>query len=424
MSDARTARIRDELQASGLDAIVLTHPHDVVYSSNYNSILERWWQQEPLSAVIVPAARDKPVTLLLPEANVALLAEMESRGKPDTADEVRVFEMLNFCEVARANDPHARPGALGEAARAMYTKRIAGSCHPDIMSALAVALADHGLAGSRIAFDDLRIGWHLAHGRDAMAIEISDGLDLMMRARVVKTADEQQRLREVGRLADAVIQASADRLRKGVTWDEFQAEVAKIMIDLGVSPVDEGGMLFGGAFAGEFIPELFRTRHDRPLDDGQIVILETQGIYDGFWIDINRTAVLGNPRPEFQRLHDTIRDGFEKMVALLKPGVNTGDLPQVAMEHLRVVGISAPEKCLVVAHGIGHMPLEIPVAFPSHGLAGARGFVIEENMAISLDCLYFGGEHGPCHMENVYLINSDGAESTYQTPLELMGPRW
>lgn len=423
MGDARTARVREKLRDAGLDAIVLTHPHDVVYASNYNSILERWWQQEPLSAVIVPAADDKPVVLLIPEANLALLAEMEGRGRPTTADEVRVFELLNFCEVSRAADPHLRPSMLGEAVRIIYERQIAGECHEDILAATAAALRAHGLDSARVAFDDLRLGWHLTRGPSALTLEMSDGLDLMMRARVVKTPEEQARLRDVGRVADGVLQASADRLRRGITWDQYQREVATLMIEMGVHPVDEGAMLFGGAFKGEFIPELFRTRHDRPLDEGQIVILETQGIYDGFWIDINRTAVLGRPTPAYQRLHDTIREAFELMVAQLRPGVNTGDLPAIALNHLRSSGVSAPEKCLVVAHGVGHMPLEIPVSFPSQGLKGARGFEIEADMAISLDCLYFGSEHGPCHMENVYIISADGAECTYATPLELMGPR-
>ena len=81
------------------------------------------------------------------------------------------------------------------------------------------------------------------------------------------------------------------------------------------------------------------------------------------------------------------------------------------------------EKLIAVAHGVGHMPVEIPVPYPSLGLRGARGFELEENMVISLDCLYFGAELGPCHMENVFIINAGGAESTYATPLEIMGPR-
>ena len=98
-------------------------------------------------------------------------------------------------------------------------------------------------------------------------------------------------------------------------------------------------------------------------------------------------------------------------------------MQRLGLEHLRTQGVAAPEKLIAVAHGVGHMPVEIPVPYPALGLRGARGFALEEGMVISLDCLYFGAELGPCHMENVFIINAGGAESTYATPLEIMGPR-
>ena len=68
-----------------------------------------------------------------------------------------------------------------------------------------------------------------------------------------------------------------------------------------------------------------------------------------------------------------------------------------------------------------HMPLEIPLPFPATGLAGVKqGFVLEEGMLISLDSLFFGARHGPCHMENVYAITSHGPEPMYAAPLELI----
>ncbi|MQA13095.1 MAG: M24 family metallopeptidase [Pseudonocardiaceae bacterium] len=153
------------------------------------------------------------------------------------------------------------------------------------------------------------------------------------------------------------------------------------------------------------------------------MILETQGTCEDIWIDINRTATIGPPSPAYQHLHDTLRDAFEMMVDAMRPGAFTGDLPRIAHRHLESAGIPVPDKLLVLAHGIGHMTLEFPFAFPAQGRAGAAGFEIEQNMVLSLDCLYFGGELGPCHMENVYIIEQDGAHSTYQTPLQLLGPR-
>jgi Xaa-Pro aminopeptidase len=182
-------------------------------------------------------------------------------------------------------------------------------------------------------------------------------------------------------------------------------------------------MLFGGVFDGEFIPELFRTRHSGPLKSGQIVILETLGRAENYWIDINRTATIGKPKAEYQRLHDHIRDAYHEVIEHMRPGVNTGELPKIAFEAIKAKGVSAPDKLLLLAHGIGIMPLETPLPFPAHGLKGARGFTLEKDMVVSVDCLYFGSEFGPCHMENVFIVEKDRVVSTYRTPHELLGPR-
>ena len=75
----------------------------------------------------------------------------------------------------------------------------------------------------------------------------------------------------------------------------------------------------------------------------------------------------------------------------------------------------------MVAHGIGLMPLEIPLPFPAAGLSGVKqGFVMEEDMLVSLDSLFFGAKLGPCHMENVYAVTAGAPEPMYATPLQLI----
>jgi Xaa-Pro aminopeptidase len=423
MDDARTARIQAGMTDAGFDAVVLTNQYDVLYATGYTSVLERWNLQEPVAAAVVFRDPGSPVVLAIPEANVALLAVMAESGKPDRATEIRVFELLTFCEMARQPDAWAPPRALAAAATDLYARRVRGRCEPDLVACLAAALADHRLGRARIGFDDLRVGRALQSTPALQGVEVDDALDLMIRARSVKTPEEIDTLRKVGKVGDRCMSYAASRVRPGVTWSELQREIAAFMVTNDVAPLDEGALLFGGAFAGEFIPELFRTRHDRPLERGQVVILETLGQMEGFWIDINRTAYIGEPPDEYRRQHDAIRDAFLAAIDELRPGRHTGRCTQVAYERARAAGVPSPEKLLTFAHGLGHTPVEMPVGFPSYGLRGARGFPIEENMVISLDCLYFGGRYGPCHMENVFVIERDGPVPTYDTPLELLGPR-
>ncbi len=416
-------RLAASMSERGLDVMVLTHPNDVLYVTGYTSVLERWQLQEPLAAAIVFADPARPVILALPEALVGLLAVLESQGRPDRADELRVFDFFTFCEVMRALDPHAPATSIGEEALRMYGQRVRGACEHDIIDAIVAALQDHGLGSARAGFDDLRVGEHVRSRYRDGELEVRDGLDAVVRARVVKTPSELAEMREVGKVADLCMKAAVDALQPGVTWDEVQYRTADAMTRLDVIPVDEGAMLFGGAFKGEFMPELFRTRHNRALEDGQIVILEVQGTHKGWWIDINRTATMGPPSTDYQKLHDDLRDAFLEMVDHMKPGNSTADLAPMCWERLRSRGVPVPEKTMVIAHGVGYMTLEMPQPYPNMGLHGNDGFTLEENMVISLDCLYFGGALGPCHMENVHIIEADGAVSIYDTPLELCGPR-
>jgi len=423
MTDPRIARIRAELEREGLDAIVLTNTHDVVYASGYSSIMEYWTLQEPICAVLVARDPAVPVVLVLPEANLALLAVSAHSGQPDRAQELRLTELLTFCEMARRPDPDAKPSSIGAAAMEIFSARVRGKTRSNLVEAITDALADHGLAGQQVAFDDLRVwSWVRRDPRFASYAPL-DGIDAMVRARSVKTPVELEAVRRTGPKADAAIQFAAAQLRPGINWTELQLAVAGFMASTGITPVDEGTMLFGGSFDGEFIPELFRTRHDRPLGQGQIVILETLGKTEGFWIDINRTAVIGPPTPEYQALHDIVRDGYLKQLEFMKPGFNTGALTQMGHDYLRSKGVPAADKLVLFAHGVGMMPVESPVPGPSMGTAGARGFTLEENMVVSVDCLFFGAKLGPCHMENVFIITRDGPEPLYATPLELMGPR-
>lgn len=423
MNDPRIARIRAELDRQGWDAIVLTNTHDVVYATGYSSIMEYWTLQEPLCAAIVARDPAVPVTLVIPEANIALLAVSAASGEADRAEELRLTELLTFCEMARAHDPDARPGAIGAAAGEIFRSRVRGKTRGNVVEGIVDALADHGFAGKRVAFDDLRVWLWVQRDKRFAGFAPLDGVDAMVRARSIKTPEELAAVRRTGPKADAAIQFAASQLEEGLSWTDLTLSVAGFMAAHGVTPVDEGTMLFGGAFAGEFIPELFRTRHDRPLERGSIVILETLGKTEGFWIDINRTAVLGRPSREYQALHDAVRDCYLTVLEQVKPGCHTGRLGSMAHDYMRARGISAPEKMLVLAHGIGMMPIESPIPGPSMGVEGARGFVVEENMVISIDCLYFGAKLGPCHMENVFIVGPDGVDSVYKTPLELMGPR-
>ena len=378
--------------------------------------MDGWHLVEPIAAVFVPTDAASPVVLILPEASVISPIVSERGGHPVYFDRLATFDMLNFCETARAEDAHlALPeDLLAELGNVM--ERVEGECEPDIIQSIAASLSRHVAKGERILFDDLRVAARV----EALTGQASgDALDVMFAARAVKTADELDTLRESGRIADAIMAYTISQLGVGKSWGEVEKLVAHFMIDHDVDPLPGSPMLFGGAYDLVFRPDLFRTPVSRPFEGGEIAILETQGRYKNFWIDINRTAHIGPAPQAYRDQYQAVREIFDTIASRLRAGANSAEICEFR-------GIPAakkldpPDKLLAVAHSVGLVPLESPVRYPGTGLHGAKeGFAIEPGMVVSIDCLYFGSGLGPSHMENVFIVTDTGAEPLYQFPLDL-----
>jgi Xaa-Pro dipeptidase len=412
----KISRIRAQLVLEGAAGAVLSTPDNIFYASGFSSVMDGWHLAEPIAAVFVSTDEASPVVLILPEASVISLIVSERGGHPVHFDRLATFDMLNFCETARAEDAHlALPeDLLAELGGVM--ELVEGQCEPDIIQTIAASLSRHVAKDERILFDDLRVAARV----EALTGQASgDALDVMFAARAVKTDDELDTLRESGQIADAIMAYTISQLGVGKSWGEVEKQVAHFMIDHDVDPLPGSPMLFGGAYDLVFRPDLFRTPVSRPFEGGEIAILETQGRYKNFWIDINRTAHIGPATPAYRDQFNAVRDIFDTISARLAPGVNTAEI--CAFHEIPAAQrLDPPEKLLVVAHSLGLVPLESPVKYPGTGLHGAKeGFTVQQSMVISIDCLYFGSGLGPSHMENVFIVNESSAEPLYHFPLDL-----
>ena len=416
MSRDAIARIRGALAGTDAAGALLSTQDNIFYASAFASVMDGWHLMEPIAAVFVPTDSALPVVLILPEASIISVIVSQRGGYPVHYDRLATFDMLNFCETARAEDAHlALPeDLLAELGPVM--EQVEGQCEQDIIQTIAATLSRHLSPDDQVLFDDLRVA---ARVRSISHQQTGDALEVMLGARAVKTPAELATLRESGRIADEIMAYTVSQLGVGKSWSEVEKAVAHFMIDHDVDPLPGSPMLFGGAYDLVFRPDLFRTPVSRPFAGGEIAILETQGRYKNFWIDINRTAHIGPASQAYKEQYAAVRETFEAISARLKPGANTAEIcdfhgiPAAAK-------LDPPEKLLVVAHSVGLVPLESPVPYPGTGLHGAKeGFIAEEGMVISIDCLYFGSKLGPSHMENVFIVTEDGAEPLYQFPLDL-----
>jgi Xaa-Pro aminopeptidase len=410
-------RLRARLSESGVAGIVLSSSDNVAYLTGYESVMDGWQLPEPISAVFLPTSPDLPMTLFLPEASLIGLVVAAREGHPIAFDRLRTFDLLNFCVTARSADAHLElaPDLLAELEQ--LTALVEGECAPTSVASVADCLQHLGMTAETVMFDDMRVA--LA-AEQASGQHYADGLDTMLAVRAIKTDEEIALFRESGVKADKVMAFTVSQLHRDKSWAEVEKAVAHFMIDEDIDPLPNSPMLFGGSYDAIFKPDLFRTRFDTPFKGGEIAILETQGRYKNFWIDINRTAHIGEASAEYREQHAIVQRCFEEVVSRLRPGANSAEICEPVRCGL-ARELDAPEKLLMIVHSIGRVPLESPVKYPATGLhAAIEGFEIKPSMVLSFDALYFGSKLGPSHMENVFIIGEDKTESIYSYPLDLI----
>ena len=144
------------------------------------------------------------------------------------------------------------------------------------------------------------------------------------------------------------------------------------------------------------------------------MILETQGRYKNFWIDINRTAHIGPASQAYRDQYAAVRDIFETISARLRPGVNTAEICK--FQDIAAAGYLDPAEKIAGGGSFGGSgPARKPGQISRHRAPWCEGRVRSRGgHGDQHRLLYFGSGLGPSHMENVFIVNETGAEPLYQ----------
>jgi Xaa-Pro aminopeptidase len=139
----------------------------------------------------------------------------------------------------------------------------------------------------------------------------------------------------------------------------------------------------------------------RQLAPGDLVRFDVGGILDGYWSDIGRTAVVGEPSGTQQRLYDAILAGEEEELARIRPGMPANELFDAAIAAVERRGLF-PYRRHHCGHGIGLNVYEPPIVSP--GVARE----IEPDMVFCLETPYYEIGWGGMMVEDTIVVTEDG----------------
>ncbi|MEE8599944.1 M24 family metallopeptidase [Euzebya tangerina] len=368
---SRRDRLLEAVEAAPFDAFVAVSNANVAHASGYRSVAAEIFGRQALRAVVTP---DRVVVVgLCADGGPALEAGI-------VPDDFVPYGRFYFT----SHEGHPASEFADQ--------------HADVDDALAEALRRAGVLGGRLGVDD-SAGVDLRGTLQAVApdADVTSASDWAYAVRAKKLPAEIARLREAARLAESGIDAALDVAEEGMTEREIAAVVADTMVAGGGHP------RFIVATAGERSALADAHVSDRPWKGGELLRFDVGCTIDGYWSDMARTAVLGEPDATQVSRYDALLAGEQAELDRIRPGVPARELFDIAMDTVRRRGLPGYRRhhC---GHGIGSEVYEPPIVSPDFDTE------VEAGMTFCLETPYYEMEWGGMMVEDTIVVTEDGYE--------------
>ena len=219
--------------------------------------------------------------------------------------------------------------------------------------------------------------------------------------RVVKDETEIAILREAGRRLGGAVPEAVGLVRVGRSEQVVAAEVDAMLRRHGFErPAFETIVASGPNSA---LPHA-RPGH-RKIENGDGVVLDFGGVYDGYCVDLTRTVQLGDTGEQFRRLFAAVAEAQRQAIAAVRPGVKASTVDDAARAALGRYGLEE-----AFGHGTGHgLGLEVHEE-PRIGkpLAGQPDLILEPGMVFTVEPGAYVEGIGGVRIEDDVLVTGDG----------------
>lgn len=241
----------------------------------------------------------------------------------------------------------------------------------------AVFAPDFAAGLKRFAADHAKVA---AAGLELMQARLATALGSPVSAssqveelRRVKNPREIETIRKAAKLSDLGYQRFVQAAEPGMTEYELVAEVESFLKAQGA---EDNFMLIGSG--GTEVTGM-KPPTERKLQPGDSVTTELTPQVDGYWAQICRTLVIGEPSPKQVESFGIFSEAQQAAQDLLRPGVNIADVARVQNDVFRKYGYgdyTGPKYTRVRGHNLGLHPDENPYVLEDVNYVVKEGMVV------------------------------------------------
>ena len=328
--EARLEAANRAMHANSLDAILLASEAEVRYFTGFRT---QFWQS-PTRPWFVILRRDQTPLAIIPEIGAELMA------RSDIA-EIEAW-------------PAPRP-------------------HDDGLSLLKDRLANCQRLGVLMGHETtFRMPLNdVFELRAALHAEWIDATDIIRDLRMVKSDREIAYIRQICGIASQGFARVPEIANAGQSLSSVFREFKRMLLELGA---DDVPYLVGGVDHPSY-DDVISPPDDRPLSDGQILMLDTGATLNGYFCDFDRNYAVGTPTESAQRAYAKLYDATDAAMEMARPGVRACDLFAAMAKSMDTQNSDVGR----FGHGLGMQLTEWP------SLAAWDETIIRENMVLTLE---------------------------------------
>lgn len=276
--------------------------------------------------------------------------------------------------------------------------------------AFQAAVAALGLAGKRIGVEflqmrvmELRRLEQAAPDCQILAIEA-----FLQELRSCKDDSELEQMRHAIHITEDALLTTMDCVRPGQTEKEIAAELRMAMLRAGAEEVP-----FVLVVAGPRTASPHAGPSSRPLEPGDVLIVDCGAAFDGYVADITRTFAIGEIPSELKRVYDVVQAANEIGRAAVRPGVTAQEVDRATRRVITEAGYGE-----YFVHRTGH-GLGLEIHEPPYIVEGNEE-VLQPGMTFTVEPGVYIPGLGGVRIEDDVVVTSASAETLTTYPRQLI----
>jgi Xaa-Pro dipeptidase len=366
MTTPKLKRVAAALTAAGMDALILLPGPNLYFTLGINQMLRK----RPL------------IYAVFPDGNLA--ASLPGLEVPDFRTRWADAQVVSWTDAEG-------PNKAAKELMAMIRER-AHSSGPRIAAEhFTMRLFERGLLLEGLTTSDF-----------APAETFLDPL------RMIKDPEDVNAMRKACRIAEAALERVMNCFRPGITEREIANELKIEMLRLGTEELPKEPVVSSGRRSA--FPHTKTS--DRPVNQGDALMIDTGARWQGFCSDITRTFFVGPAPKEFKKIYELELDVSRQVQAEIRPGITLSQLDELAHRVVERAGYGQyfPHR---VGHGLGIDGHESPSVVTGNTMVAEPGLTFTVEPGIYLPAL------GGVRVEENVAVTQNGLDVLTAYPREL-----